>query len=618
MRKVTRSQATLVAVLFGLLVLIGRADAIGKSTIDPNTATAAEPLNSESDSRLAQKVTYEAKYETVSAILADLSRATGVTFKAGYNNLDWQVRDRKMNIFAKDLPLAKLMSSIARVMKFKWSISRDVKPWTYRLYMDRRTLLDAEGRRARRIGKNIEWQTKKREAWIEDIANVGKLSDQDIEKLRETNPYLYLYRKTGRSDALDALFRAAPGIASAFVAGQEMTLNAASLPPDVQQAILQLRSSSRLLRSAWTGQGRTPPYEAQPDLQSIDLMVNEGIDRVAREGANTLHMGWLTVRYGPQYSERDMITPFPDPDFETARLFGTEFVRSWETGLPADQVRFPRSDIDAAQVADRVKFGQDDMPGEKPKQHPDDPELEQKVKCQPEDARLASVLAEIAENSEMSIVSDSFGRPYSRPAMIQGEMKARELLDRIETAYDEDWERKGLVLELRDKDWFMLRSAQLPEAWLEKWRQEAKKTGMLDLDTFWQISKLNYDQRRVNIMDDDVLGKVSLSADANFMKIYDCLDLSQRRAVTSTSGTTIRLTAAQITALADLLKGGGSQVTGVTLTTSRKPANKHFEYEAALAGPDGTQFGLWKLSTPEYTEPKNDKPAPADSTGAKR
>jgi len=615
---ITRSQAILIAMLLGPVILIGRADAIGKSTIDPNVAgkaTAAEPFDSESDSRLAQKVTYEARYKTVSAILADLSQSTGVTLKAGYNELDWQVRDRKMNIFAKDLPLATLMTSIARVMKFKWSISRDARLQTYRLYMDRRTLLDAEAKRARRIEKTIEWQTKKRQSWIDDIANVGKLSDQDLEKLKEQNPYLYVYRKTGRSDALDALFRAAPDIASALAAGQEMTLNAASLPPDVQQAVLQLRDSSRLLRSVWTGKGRVPPYEAQPDLKSIDLIVNEGVDRVAREGANTLHMGWIVVRYGPQYSEQDLITPFPNPDFQTTRLFGTEFVRSWETGQAADQVRFPRSEIDAAQVADRVRFGQDDTPDEKSREHPDDPALQKKVKCQPEDTRMASVLAEIAKNSELSIVSDSFGRPYTRPVMIQGEMKIREVLDRIETVYVENWERRGSVLEFRDKDWFMKRSAQLPEAWLEKWRQEAKKTGTLDLDTLSQINKLSYDQRRINTLEDDVLGKMNLSPDPGFLKIYDCLDASQRRAVTTTSSTAIiQLTDAQTSMMADSIIGKGAQAANVTLTAARKPVGKHFEYELQAAGSDGSQLAVWKLSTTEYTEPKKDKPAQAPNT----
>ena len=98
--------------------------AVGKVTVDPNTSiTANAKAAAETDARLDRKITYEARRKTVSAILADLSALSGVTFHAGYNGMDWQVRDRKMNIFVHDVSLRELMDSIAHVMKFKWSKS---------------------------------------------------------------------------------------------------------------------------------------------------------------------------------------------------------------------------------------------------------------------------------------------------------------------------------------------------------------------------------------------------------------------------------------------------------------------------------------------------------------
>ena len=100
------------------------AAAVGKITIDPNVPGAESSEDTpKPDTRVAQKITYQARKKTVLAILTDLTEMTGVTLKAGYNNKDWQVRDRKMNIFAEDVPLAHIMNSIARVMKFKWSKS---------------------------------------------------------------------------------------------------------------------------------------------------------------------------------------------------------------------------------------------------------------------------------------------------------------------------------------------------------------------------------------------------------------------------------------------------------------------------------------------------------------
>ena len=89
-----------------------------KITVDPNQGAKEEAQLPTTDARLQQKITYTARHKSLKVILADLSKTTGVTLKCGYNNNDWQVRDRKMNIFAKDQPLAALMNSIARVMKW--------------------------------------------------------------------------------------------------------------------------------------------------------------------------------------------------------------------------------------------------------------------------------------------------------------------------------------------------------------------------------------------------------------------------------------------------------------------------------------------------------------------
>ena len=76
------------------------AAAVGKTTVDPNVP-GAESADSapKPDTRVAEKITYQARKKTVLAILTDLTEMTGVTLEAGYNNKDWQVRDRKMNIF---------------------------------------------------------------------------------------------------------------------------------------------------------------------------------------------------------------------------------------------------------------------------------------------------------------------------------------------------------------------------------------------------------------------------------------------------------------------------------------------------------------------------------------
>ena len=88
-------------ILIGLLLAIG-------SVCGVNGADLPVPPESEqADARLCRNITYEASHKSVKIILADLSKMTGVTLNAGQSSQDWQVRDRKMNIFAKDLPSAR-------------------------------------------------------------------------------------------------------------------------------------------------------------------------------------------------------------------------------------------------------------------------------------------------------------------------------------------------------------------------------------------------------------------------------------------------------------------------------------------------------------------------------
>ncbi len=102
------SKLLIVGLIFWALFLSISAGAVGKITVDPNAGPQKASVETISGSDLTQKVIYEARRKTVSSILSDLSKMTGVTLMAGYNNEDWQVRDRRMNIFAKDVPLSNL------------------------------------------------------------------------------------------------------------------------------------------------------------------------------------------------------------------------------------------------------------------------------------------------------------------------------------------------------------------------------------------------------------------------------------------------------------------------------------------------------------------------------
>jgi hypothetical protein len=204
----------------------------------------------------------------VKTVLALLTKTTGVTFRAGYTSDDWQVRDRKMTIAVRDVPLSQVMDAITRVMKFKWSKNTDVDPPTYRLYMDRLTLLgnNTKAYRAQQIYDDL--CKAKREDYPKQIRDLENMSDADIEKLKDTNPYLYLLHQRGSDKLINAMFDQIPGLAESFVnKDTNLDTSASVLSDDAQQQLLHLgQAHARAAEN--NGQPGLPPAQLLGQAQA--------------------------------------------------------------------------------------------------------------------------------------------------------------------------------------------------------------------------------------------------------------------------------------------------------------------------------------------------------------
>ena len=87
----------------------------GKVTVDPNKTrpTTIAPPQDKPDPRLARKVTYTATDKRLHSVLEEISKQTRVIVYSGKTPADWQVRDLPVIVCVKDLPLGKLLRSIA-------------------------------------------------------------------------------------------------------------------------------------------------------------------------------------------------------------------------------------------------------------------------------------------------------------------------------------------------------------------------------------------------------------------------------------------------------------------------------------------------------------------------
>lgn len=511
-----------------------------KITVDPNAEGAriesAEPQFDDTEERLAQKVTLEVRRTGVANILSVLSKQTGVDLRAGVNQNDWQVRDRKMNIFCKDLPLSNLMNSIARVMKFKWSREKTKSgAYAYRLYMDRKTLLDQEARQAREEERRARAEAERRQNALSVYAKAAEMSDAELANLRNENPLAYVFAASGLAKPMQGLFAEVPSLSRALLSGQCVDVAAASLSPQAQAMLGDVWKGISRLMSAFKSNREEPQAGADVDLSNARIRINPHLEVMGN--APSVLLGTIGIWRG---NGPEAILPVVDPQGNIGKLFGEVALEAMETGKSARDMESDVSNRLAAALATDMKA---DSAPEPKKPRPDDPSLRAKIRMKPGLTELEDVLSAVADASGIAVVSDSFRSGFSRfNAFVppDGEVELAELLERIEDGFQYDWDKPGAALEFRDKKWFARRAAQIPDAWIEAWREKLKKTGMLELEDIAQICSLTPEQFDENIRGDTVLLESGVTASyyihRDLLRLYACLTEPQRTAASSEAG----------------------------------------------------------------------------------
>ena len=504
----------LACVVVILVVLQGFACAVGKATTDPNAKVVSRVVAGADES---QHVTYEAKRKTVVSILADLSRMTGVTLKAGYNDVDWQVRDRRMNVFVKDVPLSELMDSVARVMKFQWSKREDDKgAVSYRLYMDRKSVIGAESARLAEDERVRQRQTKAREKLLSALEKAAKMSGDELETLREESPYLYAASKDGYGQQLTYLCRL-PAVRQAFLAGEQWTGSVLDSAVGDESARHPSASTSQLL-------GRSTQALNSSDMSPVGGIVPSLIGSLR------------STLYIDEHRSVTSTDQFFDPDSEYAKLWGRAY-----TASDAKEKERLTGEMQQAWTTETRDLG------EPLYQHQDDAELNAELTVRPEGKQVADVLKALAESSGFGVVSDAFDRNYPGGGFVGGKMRMRAALDKLESDCRDNWERRGRMLEIHSRDWYRKRAAQIPEAQLETWRKAFATKGTLGLEELSQIAALTPEQLALNIDQDEVLEKAAVwesvagTDDGGLLRMYGALDRQQRASILSGGGLSLDL-----------------------------------------------------------------------------
>ena len=610
------SKLIAISILLLTVCLPRTVDAVGKVTVDPNALGAqVTKLEPEKDKRLTQTVTYEAKRKTVLTILDDLTEITGVKYKAGNNNLDWQVRDRKMNIFVKDLPLSNLMNSIARVMKFKWSKSEKDGAVTYRLVEDRRAVLDAQSKRQAKMEQARQRYIEGCQRLLSGLEAANKMSKEELEDLKEKSPYIYGACKSSWAKCLLSVLAEVSSAKDAWLRGDGFAVDFDSLSLGVRQAL-----SSEFMRYS---------SDFRVENTSNGTIEISGFDDVTRDTNTDNSIG--TYMVGVAYTDAEGKKQYQydprvisDPGNKSANIrFTSHDKTEWDQYLEWKKVS----------ESERIDMG------EPLAKHPEDPDLCKKVKIRVEGDKSSDIFAALAESSGFAVVSDSLEARFfcaytgifntNFPSL---ETEVRAVLDKLEHYYRYNWEKRGSTLEFNSRDWFRKRDTIIPEAKLEDWRKALKERGTLDLDELAQIAMLRREQV-VNMFGDDVLGDAFLTVACNrdLLRLYTVLDAQQQAMIFTAEGLSEKqgLDLDSITNFSNrsmsmrdfgasswILRAAAKEEPRLVGTCMKQ--EKQTMYMFTIVTSSGDTAWIWNIKCPIYEppkeKPKDVKPQPVQAT----
>ena len=504
------------------ILIYESAFAFGKITVDPNTGGSPAP-KAPADARVAQKVTYEARYVAVQQILEDLTDMTGIELYAGANKNDWPVRNRKMNIFVKDVKMADLMNSIAHAMKFKWSCNDDVNPPTYRLVVDGKAAAAADAQKARAENALDEKWQRRRNEWIDAIMKYGSGSPAELASLREANPVVYRYARYGALKAFQALFSEVPETKARYAAGQSFRISSEELSSQTRDLVHSAGNEMwQYLQEMVWNKAPTGYEEVLKPEDRFDVAYS----RMDETGGFTPGLRW-----GGTWSESTgyfclMKTSGQDLEMADLRAINEDWSRyvceSTNRRIDHEEPSGSEEEQEDAKRNVRKKKEEESLyPSEPLNEHLTFDDLEKTIKLKIETPKteqnpemainsyIASFQKVLADATGLGIVSDSWAN-IKGDKLPDQEARLGELLDAFSEQFNYNWDKPSSILEFRHRKWAKTRLNQIPDDLVASWSENTRKNSILSLEDLAQISNLTYDQAEESLKPNKVLGSAGI------------------------------------------------------------------------------------------------------------
>lgn len=492
-------------------------------------STVAKPL---SDARLDRKVTYEARCESVHKVLEDITAQTNVPLRCGTSKRNWQVRDRRVTMFVKDMPLKDFQKALASVLHFSWTTFDGKSGRSYRLVQTASQRVEELVETPERPTLVLKKQTARMKAAISGIESITSLSKEDVDRLKTSDPMLYVLAKhpIGKATA-NLLSNLPPEAKEALLAQTDYAVQVDELSPEAREA------ARAFVEAADDFASRVDPDFAEAKKRPIDL---DG--RVIRINADQMpdssdvmqwsYLGTIVIdagRYG--------LFPIMDPKSAATRAMGRLYAQILDGASPKKV--FGNETGDRALIEAMIETGEFD--GLKR----DDPDLDNTVKLDVKQTgvRFIDALAALSKASGLQIIADHFD-PDPSLEDLNAENKLGATVQRFAILADKKVTKDGNVLLFEDRQRIEKRSWEIPRDLITRVK-EAVADGTFNLDDAAAVAQLT-DAQIMHTLGrspapemETLVGCAGLycyGKIARMLRLYGSLSASQRALLSSEEG----------------------------------------------------------------------------------
>ncbi len=613
------------------------------------------------DSRLDKKITLDFNHVKLEDLVNGLGKYSGVTIKAGTNERDWKVREQRLTIHVKEMPVGTVLDKITSLLGFYLSREGKDKEWSYVIWQDKKSRdLEAEMLNAE---KEAEAQriAKQRQAGIDLAKEALDMSPADALAQKDKNPLLaYLGgTKAGRGCAqfLSSFDTNFPTEYDLMMRGNRAFLPLSALPSGMQQALTDATSGG--LAGAFKGMagGDMSPYQmvmtpatdildssagnAVPDIMNMGMMVMTGLLPGQKPDVN----GWL--------GGGNILTLFPLTDGDTPLgKFAGQTLLDADKGADLGALNKKMADAmsDPAQLQSMLAH---DSPTEK--KLPTDPDLTREVEIKDlKDAikpgmtaeeRLGIMMAEASRATGYPVLMESFKKPRPVDLFVHpGKQQVYKLLIGLEKAGYTWIKDDDKTIRVRPVDWAFRRSCEIAESYFKEFDAIMDKHGYHTMEDVAQImAGLSEDQIRTQLSDDWFrlmsLGRLVQDAavEREMLRTYASLSPGAKEALVTEEGLPFaQMTDDQWSHISDIVaeRMSGSHITDGSVRLvpqtdkqiQAKELARTFEIRAFIGDrtePDKLYIGIplgsqgkqaadlanWNKAVAEALKPKPDKPA---------